>query len=68
MVLVAWCETCAKFQEDDKIGRDGKCPVCGTPIVKPLKTPWHFKLLIVATVIYLLYRFVQLIMWLSHHL
>lgn len=28
-------------------------------------TPWHFKLLVIALVLYLGYRLVQLIIWLS---
>ncbi len=64
---MAWCETCAKFQDDDRIPRNGHCPVCDTPIVKPKKAPWHFKLLVVATAIYLVYRIVQLSVYLYHH-
>jgi hypothetical protein len=29
-------------------------------------TPWHFKLLLIALVLYLTYRLVQLILWLAH--
>jgi hypothetical protein len=36
-------------------------------IAAPKKTPWHFKLLLVATVIYLSYRAYQLGFWLYHH-
>jgi hypothetical protein len=31
------------------------------------KPPWHFKVLLVATVIYLIYRLIWFIFWLSHH-
>ena len=34
----------------------------GTP-----KAPWHFKLLVVGVTLYLLWRLVQGIVWLSHH-
>jgi hypothetical protein len=33
----------------------------------PPKAPWHFKVLLVATVIYLIYRLIWFIFWLSHH-
>lgn len=29
--------------------------------------PWHFKLLVVGTVLYLIYRLIWFIFWLSHH-
>lgn len=31
-------------------------------------TPWHFKLLLLAFVLYLGFRFVQLLTWAAHHL
>jgi len=50
---------------------DGTCPVCGGEVGEPEqhaariaqdeKTPWHFKLLVVLTVVYLCWRFVQLL-------
>jgi uncharacterized paraquat-inducible protein A len=61
-----WCETCERFQDASELDREGHCPSCGTVIAPPKHTPWHFKLLLVATVIYLTYRLVQLIMWLHH--
>jgi len=45
---------------------DGTCPTCGTLVEEPpglaedeedLKAPWHFKLMIVALVVYLVWRF-----------
>ena len=33
----------------------------------PPKPPWHFKVLLIATVIYLIYRLIWFIFWLSHH-
>ena len=33
----------------------------------PPKAPWHFKLLLVGTVLYLIYRLIWFIFWLSHH-
>ncbi len=63
MTSMPFCENCARFQESDSVGRKGECPTCGAIIAPPKKAPWHFKLLIVATIIYLLYRFIQLILW-----
>ena len=39
----------------------------GTVIAPPARTPWHFKLLLVALVIYLGYRALQGIEWVVHH-
>jgi hypothetical protein len=33
----------------------------------PPKAPWHFKLLLVGTILYLIYRLIWFIFWLSHH-
>jgi hypothetical protein len=49
----------------------GKCPACGLQIASPqeieeaseYKAPWHFKLMIVLAVVYLGWRFIQLISW-----
>lgn len=65
---VPWCEDCSQFHERSAIGRDGQCPGCGRVIVKAARVPWHFKLLLVATVIYLAYRLVQGVLWAVHHL
>lgn len=46
---------------------DGSCPTCGRSIATAtpeLKTPWHFKLLVAAVVLYLGWRVVQMIGWL----
>jgi hypothetical protein len=50
---------------------DGTCPTCGTDVETPAmrsqvaegdeRAPWHFKLLVVMTVIYLVWRFFQLL-------
>ena len=49
----------------------GKCPACGLQIASPqevaeaseYRAPWHFKLMVVLAVLYLSWRFVQLISW-----
>jgi len=50
--------------------RDGTCPTCGNDVETPMlkaeeatddeRAPWHFKLLVVMTVVYLVWRFYQL--------
>jgi hypothetical protein len=46
---------------------DGSCPSCGRRIATveaPPRAPWHFKLLVAALIVYLLWRAVQLVGWL----
>ena len=45
------------------MGEDGSCPTCGTVIAAPAKAPWHFKLLLLALVLYLGWRAWQGIDW-----
>ncbi|MBA3653800.1 MAG: hypothetical protein H0W70_06350 [Actinobacteria bacterium] len=47
---------------------DGSCPSCGRQIGDPPSTPWHFKLLMAATAVYLGWRLVQGLAWLAHRL
>jgi hypothetical protein len=54
---------------------DGTCPECGRLVEAPKpagavaasaerdKAPWHFKLILALTVIYLTWRFIQMITW-----
>ena len=70
-----WCEPCAKYFTPSAMNDDGTCPQCGTPIedhgraperspegaADDESTPWHFKLLVVTLVIYLGWRFFQLL-------
>jgi predicted RNA-binding Zn-ribbon protein involved in translation (DUF1610 family) len=66
-----WCETCSRFLNPNTLEPDGTCPTCGRKVAEPAteqaarrqKAPWHFKLLVLATVIYLGWRLVQLIEW-----
>ena len=68
-----WCEDCEKYWAPSSMNDDGSCPKCGANLDEPAlaaaqpgadvddeKTPWHFKLMIAALVIYLGYRFVEL--------
>jgi hypothetical protein len=70
-----WCETCSRFLNPNSLNPDGSCPSCGRVVAEPRrpgspageeaapKAPWHFKLLLVAVVIYLVWRVVQMISW-----
>ena len=61
-----WCEDCSKFWTPTSLAADGSCPTCGRRVATveaPPRAPWHFKLMVVAVIIYLLYRLVQLIEW-----
>ena len=34
------------------MGEDGSCPTCGAVIAEPVKAPWHFKLMLLALMLY----------------
>lgn len=70
-----YCDDCEKYWAPSSMNDDGSCPKCGTDLDEPAiaaahseraesdddaKTPWHFKLMIVALVLYLGYRFVEI--------
>lgn len=63
-----WCDTCDRLVEDKDLVEQA-CPTCGSALDEPAprRVTWRFRLLIVATVIYLIWRFVQGIQWLTHH-
>lgn len=49
---------------------DGTCPTCERKVAEPAeltampkKAPWHFKLLVTLTVIYLGWRLIQMATW-----
>lgn len=58
-----WCEDCSKFQTPEALDGTGACPGCGTVIGEAPKVPWHFKLLVVAVIVYLGWRAWQGIAW-----
>jgi hypothetical protein len=71
----AWCETCgvARTKSQVRAGIDGDdvCRTCGEPVEfvddeQPIKAPWHFKVLLLGTVGYLIYRLIWFIEWISH--
>jgi hypothetical protein len=64
---VPWCDDCARFLTPTTLSEKGECPSCGRVVAEPkdLKVPWHFKLLVVATVLYLGFRAWQGVVWLA---
>jgi rRNA maturation protein Nop10 len=70
-VTVPHCDTCDRFYNPNTLQTDGTCPVCGRQVAEPAPekltrfetegAPWHFKLLVAATVLYLGWRFIQLL-------
>ena len=72
------CDTCGRLvgPEEARGTRDeaSRCPTCGEALVSgtedadaPVRAPWHFKMLLVGTVGYLIYRLIWFIGWLHHH-
>jgi hypothetical protein len=66
-----WCDDCDRFWNPNTMGEGGTCPTCGRAIAgsddavaTDVKAPWHFKLLIVAVVLYLGWRLIQMLGWL----
>ena len=67
-----WCDDCEKYWAPSAMTPEGTCPTCGAPLDAPdhpdhaggdgtsadsdEKAPWHFKLLVVLLVVYLVYR------------
>jgi len=70
--VVPWCETCSRFYNSNNVAPDGTCVTCGRFIADPAeveeqqagKVPWHFWILVVALVLYIGWRLVQLVQWL----
>ncbi len=71
MSRVPWCGDCERYWAPSAMTPEGRCPTCGADLEAPdrrleddeadergedEKVPWHFKLLIVALVVYLVYR------------
>jgi hypothetical protein len=66
-----WCEDCSKYWAPSAMTPEGRCPTCGRDLEatepKPEgeaeardRAPWHFKLMIVALVVYLVWRFYEI--------
>lgn len=71
LAAVPWCEGCSRFLNPNTLRADGTCPTCERLVADPsaatastpTKAPWHFKLLVLVTVVYLGWRLIQLIGW-----
>lgn len=65
-----WCEECSRYLTPTSVGAGGECPGCGRVVLGPEEgtedptVPWHFKLLVLATVLYLGWRAWQGVAWL----
>ncbi len=59
-----WCDTCNEYRPANTLTEAGACPDCEAFIGEPPKIPWHFKLLVLAIVVYLAWRAWQGIDWL----
>lgn len=63
-----WCEDCSKFYNPPDLGESNACPSCGKVLtIARRKVPWHFKLMLLALAIYMVYRIYWLIEWLPKH-
>ncbi len=63
------CEDCDHYWRPVELGDGGTCPECGQALdTTPPKAPWHFKLLVISTAIYLGWRAVQGIAWVLHRI
>ena len=77
-----WCTDCDRFYNPNTLNADGTCPTCGRQVgddaeagAPPEKlrkfndegAPWHFKVLVAITGVYLSYRAFQLVGWVAQH-
>jgi hypothetical protein len=68
-----WCEDCARYWTPSSMTVEGGCPTCGRVLPTAAGeraepgTPWHFKLLLAAVVLYLGYRAWQGVVWVVQH-
>ena len=64
-----WCEECDHLVEEEELTEEGECPDCGTVLVEAERrpVPWYFKVMVIASIIYLGYRAFQGITWVVHH-
>lgn len=69
-----WCDTCDRFYNPNTLAVDGSCPTCRRVIAEApaaeagSRAPWHFKVLIAITVVYLGYRLLQGLAWVAQQL
>lgn len=62
-----WCGTCQEMVPVEELDEDGCCATCGEHVGGPRRVPLKFKLMIMASVIYLGYRAYQGVTWVIHH-
>jgi hypothetical protein len=69
VIAMPWCDDCQKYWAPSAMTPEGQCPTCGHVLDAPErasddatdeKAPWHFKLLVVALVVYLGWRFFEM--------
>lgn len=76
---VPWCHGCDRFYNPNSLRADGTCPTCDQVVAAPSEAsdpaedsdsvaPWHFKVLIAVTAVYLGYRLLQGLSWVGQHL
>ncbi len=72
-----WCGPCQRYFTPAALDPGGTCPACGEhaeqadlvpgggedgmPAEEEVRAPWHFWLVVVATVVYVSWRIVQLV-------
>ena len=65
---MAWCEECDTLVEDEELGEEGSAHLRHDPgRTERRPIPWYFKLMLVASVIYLGYRGYQGVTWIAAH-
>ena len=62
------CPFCFQTVDYKRAGKAEKLREVGEEPEESVPTPWHFKLLIALTTVYLGYRFLQGVEWLAHKL
>jgi hypothetical protein len=71
---VPHCDTCDRFYNPNSLTSEGRCPACGTQVAAPAPeatappAPWHFKVLLGATLLYLGWRLVEGVVWVLERL
>lgn len=55
-------------EEEGKEGQEGEEADAEKTTTRQARAPWHFKVVVVGSVVYLGYRLYQGISWLAHHI
>lgn len=66
-----WCDTCDAYRAPNALTSEGTCGVCESKVdasdmkhPPSVKAPWHFWLMVIALVLYLVWRVIQFVLWL----